>query len=511
MNKTIKKILCLLITCVLMTLNVGIETRAAGGLSISASATQVSSGGTFTVTVKAASNYFVSGIKLSVSGGTVVSGLGKTSLDRGETTSAKIKLTGDACVVSVSGDGANYDTETEGVASASVTIKKKASTSSNNGNNNTNTVTNKKSKDNTLSSLTVSEGVLSPVFNSATTEYNVSVNGTTEKITLGAKANHAKASLAGTGEKTLVPGHNWFTIVCTAENGSKKEYKVDVYVDETPLVFTTYNNQKLGVVRNQTNIGIPTSFEPTTLLLDGTEVKGYHSNQMDMSLVYLVNESAEKNFYIYEEGHGITSIFRPVSILGRNVIVYDLSEEEQVRDNMTYTEVIIDGTTLYGWTYENPDFANYIHIAVMNEFGEKVVYQYEKTENSLQLYKEYVELEKVEDVEAPIEKTWFPNEYYMYAIVGLGALSLILLIAMIYFIASRKVRHEGRKKKAIKRQEKQRAKEERQREKEARELEKHRQILEEEREKQRQLEEKRMAKQKAKEEKKLAKQKKREE
>ena len=459
MNKTIKKILCLLVTCVLMMLNVGIETRAAGGLSISASATQVSSGGTFTVTVKAASNYFVSGIKLSVSGGTVVSGLGKTSLDRGETTSAKIKLTGDTCVVSVSGDGANYDTETEGTASASVTVKKKVSTSSNN-NNNSNTTTNTKSKDNTLSSLTVSVGTLSPVFNASTTEYNVSVSGTTEKITLGAKANHAKASITGTGEKTIVPGHNWFTIVCTAENGSKKEYKVNVYVDETPLVFTTYNNQNLGVVRNQTNIGIPTSFEPTTLLLEGSEVKAYHSNQMNISLVYLVNESAEKNFYIYEEGHGITSVFRPVSILGRNVIVYDLPEEEQTRDNMVYSEVTIDGTTLYGWTYENPDFANYIHISVMNEFGEKVVYQYEKTENSLQLYKEYVELEKVEEVEAPIEKTWFPNEYYMYAIVGLVALSLILLITMIYFIASRKARHEGRKKKAIKRQEKQRAKEE---------------------------------------------------
>ena len=513
MNKIIKKILCLLITCMLIMLNAGIETRAAGGLSISASATQVSSGETFTVTVKAASNYFVSGIKLSVSGGTVVSGLSKTSLDRGETTSAKIKLTGDTCVVSVSGDGANYDTETEGNASASVTVKKKVSTSNNNSNNNnSNTTTNTKSKDNTLSTLTVSEGTLSPVFSATTTEYSVAVSGTTEKITIGAKTNHAKASLTGTGEKALVPGHNWFTIVCTAENGSKKEYKVDVYVDETPLVFTTYNKQNLGVVRNQTNIGVPTSFEATTLLLEGTEVKAYHSNQLNMTLVYLVTESGEKNFYIYEEGHGITSIFRPVSILGRNVIVYDLPEEEQKRDNMVYSEVTIDGTTLYGWTYENPDFANYIHISVLNEFGQKIIYQYEKTENSLQLYKEYVETEEVEDVEqAPIEKTWFPNQYYMYAIVGLGALSLILLVAMIYFMASRKARHEGRKKKAIRRHEKQKEKEERQREKEARELEKHRQILEEEREKQRQIEEKRMAKQKAKEEKKLAKQKKKEE
>lgn len=504
MSKNARKILCLLIACVLLLLNIRIETNAAGGLSISASATQVSSGGTFTVTVKAASNYFVSNIKLSVSGGTVVSGLGATSLDKGESKSAKIKLTGDTCVVSVSGVGANYDNETEGSASASVTVKKKASTnSSNNNNSNNNTVTNTKSKDNTLSTITVSEGILTPAFNANTTEYTVAVRGTTEKIILGAKANHAKASVSGTGEKQVVPGHNRFAIICTAENGSKKEYKVDVYVDETPQVYINYDNQKLGVVRNQTDIGIPTTFEATTVLIGGQEVQAYHSSQMDMTLIYLVSESADKNFYIYEQNTGIISIFRPVSILGRNVIVYDLTEEEQVRKNMVFSEVTIDGTTLYGWTYENPDFANYIHILVMNELGEKVVYQYEKTENSLQLYKEYVELEKVEDVEqAPVEKTWFPNEYYMYAIVGLGALSFILLIAMIYFIASRKARHEGRKKKAMKRQEKQRAKEERQREKEARELEKHRQILEEEREKQRQKEEKKLAKQRAKEEKK---------
>ena len=504
MSKKAKKIICLLIACALILLNVGIETRAAGGLSISTSATQVSSGGTFTVTVKAASNYFVSNIKLSVSGGTVVSGLGVTSLDKGEAKTATIKLTGDTCVVSVSGVGANYDTETEGTASASVSVKKKASTNSNSSNNNSNnnTVTNTKSKDNTLSSITISEGALTPTFNANTTEYTVAVSGTTEKITLGAKANHTKASISGTGEKQLVPGHNNFTIVCTAENGSKKEYKVDVYVDETPQVYLNYNGQNLGVVRNQTNIGIPTTFEATTVSISGQAVQAYYSSQMDMTLLYLVNESEGKNFYIYEQNIGITSVFRPVSILGRNVIVYDLTEEEQVRKNMAFSEVTIDGTTLYGWTYENPDFANYVHILVMNELGEKVVYQYEKTENSLQLYKEYVEVE--ETVEEPVEKTWFPNEYYMYAIAGLGALSLILLIAMIYFIASRKARHEGRKKKAIKRQEKQRAKEERQREKEARELEKHRQILEEEREKQRQIEEKKMAK-------KLAKQKKREE
>ena len=422
-----------------MIISVKVDTQAAGGLSISASASQVSAGGTFTVTVKGASNYFVADIKLSVSGGEVVSGLGETSLDKGEKTTAKIKLTGDTCKVSVSGVGANYDTVTEGTASASVTVKKKV------------VVADNRSKDNTLASLSVSEGTLSPEFNAATTEYNVALGGTTEKIILSANANDAKATVSGTGEKTVVPGQNRFVIVCTAENKKQKEYVVNVHVDESPIVFTTYNEQKLGVVRNQTNIGIPASFEQTTVTLDGQEVQAYYSNQFDMTLVYLVDESGNKDFYIYKAEQGITSVFRPVSILGRNVIVYDLTEEEQVRENMVYSEVTVDGITLYGWTYENPDFKNYIHILVMNEFGQKVEYQYETTENSLQLYREYVEIEEEEETigNAFAEiKPWnflepYLSQYYEYIIFGLVGLVLILITVVIILAVKKKVPKEA--------------------------------------------------------------------
>ena len=514
MIKKIKKILCLFILFAVILTNLEIHTKAAGGLSIWASASEVANGSTFSVTVQGASNYFISNLKLSVSGGTVVSGITKTSLDKGETTTATIKLNGDACVVSVSGVGANYTTETEGLASASVTVRKKATNNSNpnsnskpnsnsnsNTNSNTNSTTNNKSKDNTLSALTVSEGTLTPTFNASTTEYNVALEATVEKITLDAKANDTKATVSGIGEKTLVPGHNKFAIVCTAENGDQKTYNIDVYVDEASLVFATYNNQKLGVVRNQTDIGIPQTFEQTTVLMDGQEVPAYHSNQLEMTIVYMVSETGEKNFYIYDEEQGITSIFRPVSILGRNVIVYDLPEEEQSRENMIYSEVTIDGTTLYGWVYEDSEFENYVLIKVINETGNKVLYQYEKTENSLQLYKEHVSEEVVQ------EQTLFPNEYYMYAIAGLGALCLILLISMIYFIASRKARHEGRKRKAIKRQEKARAKEEKRRLKEEQELEKQREIAQRELERQQAINEKKAEKERRKEEKKQAKQK----
>lgn len=442
MKKKRTKILSFLILFMLLIGSVKIDTNAAGGLSISASASQVSEGGTFTVTVKAASNYFVSNISLNVSGGTVVSGLGKVSLDKGETTSAKIKLTSEKCVVSVSGVGANYDTVTEGTASASVSVKKKT------------VVVDNRSKDNNLSALTVSEGTLSPEFNSATTEYSVNVAGSVDKITLGATANDAKASVSGTGEQAVVPGNNRFVVVCTAENGSKKEYVVNIYVDETPTVYTAYGEQKLGVVRNQTDIGIPATFEGTTITLDGQEVPAYRSNQFDMTLIYMVTEAGEKNFYMYDEEKGITSVFRPVSILGRNVILFDLTEEEQVRENMVYSEVTIDGITMHGWTYENPDFANYIHILVMNEFGDKVVYQYEKTENSLQLYREYVPVEKEEEKSVFSFGDFALEGYSLYIIIGLASVCVVLILSIVIMALTRKRRYSARKRKYQKRLEK---------------------------------------------------------
>ena len=177
--------------------------------------------------------------------------------------------------------------------------------------------------------------------------------------------------------------------------------------------------------------------------------------------------------------------------MGRNVIVYDLTEEEQIRENMVYSEVTIDNVTLYGWIYENPDFADYIHIKVMNEFGEKVIYQYEKTENSLQLYKEYLEVEEpVEEIEET-EETFFSflEKYHLYIIAGFGVVVLALIIALICVALKhrnknkdsyvepvrveprkqpkeveeqpkkKKRKHDARRRKAIKRLEKQRMKE----------------------------------------------------
>ncbi len=242
-----------------------------------------------------------------------------------------------------------------------------------------------KSTNNNLSGLSVSTGSISPEFNADTTEYTVNLPADATTISIDASAADEKATVEGTGEHSLKAGTNEIAINVTAENGDVKTYYVKVNVDETPLVYTTFNNQKLGVVRNTDEIGIPNSFEETTVTLDGQEVKAWNSAQMNKTIVFLVNEAGEKNFYLFENNQ-ITSIFKPVGLLGRNLYIVDVPADKQKMKGLIYGEVVIKDEKFNGWTFEDKAFSNYSIIYVMDELGNIKYYQYEKTEDALQLY-----------------------------------------------------------------------------------------------------------------------------
>ena len=53
---------------------------------------------------------------------------------------------------------------------------------------------------------------------------------------------------------------------------------------------------------------------------------------------------------------------------------------------MTFAAVTVDEQELPGWTFDDPQFENYVLIYAMNEKGEMNYYQYEQTQNTLQLY-----------------------------------------------------------------------------------------------------------------------------
>lgn len=83
--------------------------------------------------------------------------------------------------------------------------------------------------DATLQSLTVSEGMLSPAFEENKTAYSINVASTVSSINIAAAAKQQGATVSGTGNKTLTPGENTFSIIVTAVDGATtKTYIVTV-------------------------------------------------------------------------------------------------------------------------------------------------------------------------------------------------------------------------------------------------------------------------------------------
>jgi len=108
--------------------------------------------------------------------------------------------------------------------------------------------------DATLSNLTVSEGKLSPAFNSDIYDYTVDVAYSIEKITITATASVTDATVVGTGEKQLAIGINFFTITVTATDGvTKSDYIVTVNRADDVGIVGTDNYMALRIFPNPTD------------------------------------------------------------------------------------------------------------------------------------------------------------------------------------------------------------------------------------------------------------------
>ncbi len=81
---------------------------------------------------------------------------------------------------------------------------------------------------NYLKSISLNAGILSPAFNKDITNYVVWLPNEISSITASGIAEDAKASVTVVGGESLIEGDNQVSIICAAENGAEKEYKIIV-------------------------------------------------------------------------------------------------------------------------------------------------------------------------------------------------------------------------------------------------------------------------------------------
>lgn len=98
----------------------------------------------------------------------------------------------------------------------------------NQGTNNENT--DDESSNNNLENITLSEGTID--FQEDILVYDIVVGNNVEEITIGAQLADSNASLSGVGIHDLEVGNNEIVLVVTAEDGSEKEYILNIYREE---------------------------------------------------------------------------------------------------------------------------------------------------------------------------------------------------------------------------------------------------------------------------------------
>ena len=159
----------------------------------------------------------------------------------------KVKSLSEGTTVKISASASLSDGKSEFSSSASYSKKIAASGSSSNPpktqtSTNTNSSSPKKSSDNKLKSLSISNASLSPKFSSGTTSYTTSVPFEVSKLDIKASANHSKAKVSISGNSLKDGKTTSVTIEVKAEDGSVRKYTIKASRERDPNYVPSSNN-----------------------------------------------------------------------------------------------------------------------------------------------------------------------------------------------------------------------------------------------------------------------------
>ena len=439
MKKVTKVFLCVCLSLMLSILSL----HMCWALDISAYAGQsnVSVGSTISVTFRASDDamrwiYTISysGNLTLESGSTSVSGSDAYGDSRTHTLIFRANEEGDAWVTAYKENGLVSTDFVEANASASVQFKVVSASSPSDGyhHDDFDNATPGKSGNNALSTLTVSAGTLTPAFDPAVTEYTLSLPQGTEKLTLTATPSDSNATVQGDGELTLQEGENTLPLVVTAENGDTKTYTVTAKVAQAPTLFLDYNGQRLGVVKDVSQVTPPAGFAPAEpITYSGDTLPIWTDVSGKRTLVYLMDEkTSAQGFYLFSQATGVQSPYLPILCGSVTYIYTDIPKELSSVPGLTPATVKAFGQTLNGWTYNDASLKDFCVLYLMDDAGSYGYYTYDSREETLQRFSGAVFTDDAgQSLRVPM--------LYVYIAGGAALVLLILLIVFASVAGSR--------------------------------------------------------------------------
>lgn len=418
----------------------------------------------------------------SANGGTVSMTIGSYGSSNTKTTGTmkfKAKAAGSATFSASAPIAGNQDGDRVSVGGASASVRVKNEANENNSNksdssngsdtSDNNSDDNKtKSADNSLASLTLSSGSLSPAFKYNVTNYTAEVANDVTSVVVSAKTSNANATVESVkGGENLSVGANKIQIVVKAENGVTATYTITVTRKESgdttddntdePEPDNTDEPQEQcydigGVKMYPSEDGdesqIPEGFALSEITL-WEKAYPYWVNDTigsDDGLIYLVDENKENGAW-YRISEASPYEANPF-ICFKSEYGYIIATPEKMNETApagyTSETINIEGKGVADAFVKAGDEENCLIYAV-NQDGVYGLYQYDLQDRT---YMRYKEAPVAEDTQVPEEPTIedstkvsdleSQNRLLFYAFIVVVAILLIVIVILVV-----KRRHDG--------------------------------------------------------------------
>lgn len=348
-------------------------------------------------------------------------------------------------------------------ASASVNIKNETGDDEENGDNAN------KSSDNSLSSLTLSAGKLSPAFKYNITNYTAEVENNVTSVVVSAKANNENATVESVkGGEKLVVGSNKIQIVVKAENGVTATYVVNVtrkaagdddkqkdsekdeqQDGDLSQQYYEINGQKLYPATSIPEDAVPQDFEQGTMKLWEKDYPYLYNDKIgsQICLLYLVDENKENGALYMVMDSAPYEAYPYVSFsseFGYIVVVPD-ADETTLPAGYKAGTLDIEGKGSIGAYYYGKDKDVCLVYAVNNE-GNYGWYLYDVNERTYMRYlgnseadREEIQVPDTEAQSGDVQKLESQNRMIFWAFL---IVVLFLLIVIVILVLSRRNRLE---------------------------------------------------------------------
>ena len=326
------------------------------------------------------------------------------------------------------------------------------------------------SSDNTLSSLQISPGVLSPAFSPDVTTYTTSVGADCASLTVSAVPNDSKATVSVSG-KRMDPGFNTTTITVTAENGSKRTYTIkttketnsasnennqatgsdssngstdnnndipDVQDPNSEAIQEpniTVDNAEYKIVSANDEHPLPDGYTPTEYDYNGTKVSAGVGIDTGVTIVYLesTDGKGESGYYVYDSVRKTFSQFVEVSQPQFTYCILAIDEAYmELPEGYDVGRTVINGKEVDALLDRTGNYALFYGVSSTGETG---WFRYNVNDGTIQGYAGYnmadEQVINTNTKTADSDKAFNTVSSYIFVILAVLAVVIIALIVVV--------------------------------------------------------------------------------